>query len=118
MNRPEILAVAVHSAWSAVSLVLGETPVSWESAPPWRKDALHHTIGFWESWHQYDSLDIKSFCAATHLTWVNFHKRHQWTYVELIPYVGLPVAQQKKLPAMLRQYLYTRSLIEGVRFTA
>lgn len=92
--------------------------MAWGHAPEWRQRALHHTIGFWESWHQYDSLNERTFCMATHLTWVNFHKRHQWTYAQLIPYISLPPNQQKKLPAMLRQYLFTRSLIENVRFTA
>lgn len=118
MNRAETLAAAVHAAWSAVSLHLGEDPVSWEQAPEWRKSALHHTIGFWESWHQYESLEMTSFCAATHLTWVRFHQRHNWTYSDLTPYAALPMDQQLKLVAMLRAYLFTRGLIENRVFTA
>ena len=112
MSRAEILAAAVHSAWGAVSLSLGEAPVSWELAEPWRLKALHHTIGFWESWHQYDDLDVRAFCAATHLTWLNYHRRNKWAYTDLVPYSALSGTQQQKLPAMLRQYLFTRALIE------
>jgi hypothetical protein len=113
MDRAEILAMAVHSAWCAVSISIGETPVLWAVAPEWRRNALHHTIGFWESWNQYEELDERTFCAATQLMWTQYHKRNKWTHSELIPYASLNVLQKAKLPAMLRQYIFTRSLLDG-----
>lgn len=108
MPRAESLAIAVHHAWYVCSQALGETPVPWELIPDWRRDALEHTIGFWESWAQYDDLDYPTFLAATQYTWIQYHRRHQWDHAELVPYATLPPGQQKKLAAMLRTYLLFR----------
>ena len=108
MQRAEILAIAVHHAWYACSLALGENPVSWAEISVWRRDALEHTIGFWESWGRYYDLDFPSFLAATQLTWIQFHRRHHWTHAELVPYVDLPSDQKKKLLAMLKTYILFR----------
>jgi hypothetical protein len=108
MQRAEILAIAVHHAWYACSHALGENPVSWVDIPSWRRDALEHTIGFWESWTMYRDLDYPTFLAATQLTWIQFHRRHRWTHAELTPYVSLPLEQQKKLLVMLKTYLLFR----------
>ena len=108
MQRAELLAIAVHHAWLTRSFALGETPVLWAEIPAWRRDALEHTIGFWESWMEYRDLDYPSFLAATQLTWIQFHRRHHWTYAELTPYVTLPPEQQTKLLAMLKTYVLFR----------
>lgn len=108
MGRAEILAVAVHHAWYACSHALGEQPPLWADIPAWRRAALEHTIGFWETWTTYEDLDYPSFLAATQITWINYHHRHRWTYAELTPYAALPPDQQKKLLVMLKTYLLFR----------
>ena len=108
MQRAEILAIAVHHAWYACSHALDEDPVLWADIPTWRRAALEHTIGFWESWSTYDDLDFTTFLAATQLTWMQYHRRQNWTHAELTPYVDLPKDQQAKLLAMLKTYILFR----------
>lgn len=115
MERAEILVRAVHHAWYACSKMQGESPVSWADMPEWRRNALEHTVGFWESWESWESckdLDFPSFLAVTQLTWVQFHRRHHWAHTELLPYVSLPADQQKKLLAMLKTYILFRELTQ------
>lgn len=108
MERADIFLTAVHNAWCAVSLSLGETPVPLVEIPPWRRAALEHTIGFWESWQNYDDLDLEGFCAATQYTWMQYHRRNGWTYSTLAPFAALAQPQRRKIVAMLRTYLLVR----------
>jgi len=108
VHRAEILAVAVHQAWCTISQVLGETPVPWDQIPSWRRSALEHTVGFWESWSDYRDLDQPSFLAATHVTWMQYHRRNNWAYSDLTPYVDLQPEQKRKLRAMLDAYVLFR----------
>lgn len=103
-----MLLTAVHNAWCAVSLSLGESPVPLSEIPAWRREALEHTIGFWESWNNYDDLDVHSFCCATQLAWMQHHRRHNWQHTQLDPFVALPLAQRRKLVGMLKAYILTR----------
>lgn len=116
MERADILLAAVHNAWCAVSLSLGEAPVPLAEIPVWRRAALEHTIGFWESWHQYDDIDVDHFCAVTHYTWLQYHRRNGWTYSALVPFVSLAEPQQRKLVAMLRAYLLVREQLGAPAF--
>lgn len=77
--------------------------------PSWRRAALVHTIGFWESWDQYADLDVEPFCVATHLVWTQYHQRNHWTYTDLTPFVSLAPPQQRKLRAMLSAYRLIRT---------
>jgi hypothetical protein len=117
MGRSEIILTAVHNAWRAVSLSLGESPVRLEDAPEWRRSALEHTIGFWESWSNYDDLDVQAFCAATQLAWTQYHRRHNWTHTELAPFIVLPLAQRRKLIGMLKAYILVREQLGPPEFT-
>ncbi|MBA2708696.1 MAG: hypothetical protein H0U59_12900 [Gemmatimonadaceae bacterium] len=110
MNRYEIVCEAVHNAWCAVSLSLGETPVRWSDAPEWRRSALQHTVGFWDSWGDFSSFEPLEFCVVTHLTWAQYHKRNNWVFTDLSSYSALPAAQQRKLQAMLQAYLLVRKI--------
>lgn len=109
--------MAVHNAWCAVSRSLGESPIALADIPEWRRSALEHTIGFWESWSNYDDLDVNAFCAATQLGWLQYHRRHNWTYTELEPFMLLPLPQRRKLIAMLRAYILVREQLGPPEFT-
>ena len=108
MNRAEILAEAVHLAWYARTIALGESPVRWSDAPAWRRSALEHTIGFWESWESTIPLHDNEMLDATQLAWIQYHQRNDWDYAELLMYGALPAEQQTKLRAMLDAYLLFR----------
>lgn len=112
MHRAEVIAIAVHQAWCGVSLSLGETPVSWENIQPWRRAALEHTVGFWESWGSYRDLDLPTFLAATQVTWMHYHRRNKWEHSELVAYSSLPPDQQRKLNAMLQTYILFREFTQ------
>lgn len=112
-HRDEILSASVHQAWRAVALSLGESPTDWETIEPWRRAALEHTIGFWESWNTYRDLDYPTFLAATQVTWMQYHRRNHWQHSALVPYAQLSTDQQRKLRAMLDTYILFRSLLDG-----
>lgn len=116
MDRSTVLVAAVHGAWCACSLALGETPVPWDAAPEWRKSALQHTLGFWESWDNYGEIDIRHFCSVTHFAWANYHRRNHWTYSDLTPFAQLEPAQQKKLEVMFRAYVFFREILGPPHF--
>lgn len=117
MQRSEILLTAVHNAWCAVSLSLGETPMPLASAPEWRRKALEHTIGFWESWSNYDDLDVHTFCCATQLAWMQYHRRNNWHYTPLDAFITLPLGQRRKLIGMLKAYILVREQLGPPEFT-
>ena len=118
MQRSEILLIAVHNAWCAVSLSLGEPPIPLSDIPHWRRDALEHTIGFWESWSNYDELELPALCAATQLAWMQYHRRHRWDHTPLESFAILPFTQRRKLIGMLKAYVLVREQLGPPDFTA
>jgi hypothetical protein len=113
MDRQTLLVEAVHLAWCARSLLLGETPASWAETPDWRRAALEHTVGFWESWEDTEPMerDPLLWCHITQAAWIQYHERRHTEGVVLVGFGELELPQRSKLSAMLQAYLAVRRVL-------
>jgi hypothetical protein len=122
--RVELIAAACHAAWHGyTAYVLNEATDTWQAAPDDQKNILYHWVHFWDALPT--DTDFDTLCAATHLAWVNYMKRHGWAFgledpiarqhPGLVSYDELSLAQQAKYKMLVTTYLTMRALVPPER---